>query len=161
MIKHIKKWWYWQKYNRNNFFYKILVLFRIVGSPIFFDQEAFHDAFMKGLDSFKGDAEQKMKESEKKRMTNEEAIVILDCERPYGNSGCGATEEEIEEALNMAIKALGKESCDDCISRAEAVKAMAELEQDDIKTYGCSIPEGFDGKRAIRALCALKSVKPK
>lgn len=39
-------------------------------------------------------------------MTNEEAIFILECCRPYGNRWCGATDEEIEEALNMAIEAL-------------------------------------------------------
>lgn len=39
-------------------------------------------------------------------MTREEAIIILDCERPYGNCGCGASIEEIEDALNMAIEAL-------------------------------------------------------
>ena len=42
-------------------------------------------------------------------MTREEAIIILDCERPYGNCGCGASDEEIEDALNMAIKALEQE----------------------------------------------------
>ena len=45
-------------------------------------------------------------------MTREEAITILDCERPYGSCGCGATDEEIEEALDMAIKALEQEPCD-------------------------------------------------
>ncbi len=39
-------------------------------------------------------------------MTRGDAITILDCERPYGSCGCGATDEEIEEALDMAIKAL-------------------------------------------------------
>ena len=33
-------------------------------------------------------------------MTREEAVIILDCERPYGNCGCGASDEEIEDALN-------------------------------------------------------------
>lgn len=42
-------------------------------------------------------------------MTREEAIIILDCERPYGNCGCGASDEEIEKALNMAIQALEQE----------------------------------------------------
>ena len=51
-------------------------------------------------------------------MTREEAITILDCERPYGSCGCGATDEEIEEALDMAIKALEQEPILDKI-RAE------------------------------------------
>ena len=42
-------------------------------------------------------------------MTREEAIIILDCKRPYENCGCGASIEEIEDALNMAIKALEQE----------------------------------------------------
>ncbi len=64
-------------------------------------------------------------------------------------------------SLDMAIEALEEKSCDDCISRADAVKTMAELEQEDIKAYGCSVPEGFDGLRAINAICALKSVQPR
>lgn len=43
-------------------------------------------------------------------MTRKDAIMILDCERPYGSCGCGASDEEIEEALNMAIKCLEQES---------------------------------------------------
>lgn len=39
-------------------------------------------------------------------MTREEAITIIDCERPYASGGCGANDEEIEEAFNMAINAL-------------------------------------------------------
>ena len=54
-------------------------------------------------------------------MTREEAIIILDCERPYGNCGCGASIEEIEDALNMAIKALEQEPVLD--------KIRAEIEQ--------------------------------
>ena len=62
-------------------------------------------------------------------MTREEAITILDCERPYGNCGCGATDEEIEEALDMAIKALEHPEqnvvavvpCGDAISRQAAI----------------------------------------
>lgn len=35
MIKHVKRWWFWQKHNGNGFFYKILVLFGIMHSPTF------------------------------------------------------------------------------------------------------------------------------
>lgn len=42
-------------------------------------------------------------------MTRGDAITILDCERPYGSCGCGATDKEIEEALDMAIEALEQE----------------------------------------------------
>jgi hypothetical protein len=56
---------------------------------------------------------------------------------------------------------LEQESCEDCISRQQAIDKMQELEEEDIEAYGCSIPEGFDGKRAIEALKALSSVHPK
>lgn len=52
---------------------------------------------------------------------------------------------------NYSIKAENK----DCISRQAAINKMQELEDEDIKAYGCSIPEGFDGQRAIRALKSL------
>lgn len=88
-------------------------------------------------------------------MTREEAIDAL-----YRTDILGAY-SETHEAVNMAIKALKQESCEDCISRQQAIDKMQELEDEDIKAYGCSIPEGFDGKRAIEALKALPSVQPK
>ena len=42
------------------------------------------------------------------------------------------------------------------ISFDEAIKAMDELENEDIEAYGCKIPEGFDGERARLALCLIK-----
>lgn len=69
--------------------------------------------------------------------------------------------EKDMEAFDMAIKALSAEPCEDTISRAKAIKAMDDMEQEDIERYGCSIPEGFDGKRAIEALQKLPSVMPK
>ena len=49
----------------------------------------------------------------------------------------------------------------DCISRQQAIEKMQELENEDIEMYGCSIPEGFDGKRAIEALNTLPSIQQK
>ena len=50
----------------------------------------------------------------------------------------------------------------DYISRQQAINKMQELEDEDIKAYGCEIPEGFDGKRAIESLKALSpSIQPK
>lgn len=40
----------------------------------------------------------------------------------------------------------------------EAIKAMDELENEDIEAYGCKIPEGFDGERARSALCLIKPI---
>lgn len=50
---------------------------------------------------------------------------------------------------------------EDCIRRQQAIDKMQELEDEDIKAYGCEIPEGFDGKRAIEALNTLPSIQPK
>ena len=52
------------------------------------------------------------------------------------------------------------EPCENCICRQQAIDKMQELEEEDIEAYGCSIPEGFDGKRAIEALKTLPSVQP-
>ena len=66
-------------------------------------------------------------------MTREEAIIILDCERPYGNCGCGASIEEIEDALNMAIKALKQEPVLD--------KIRAEIQK--LRNCSCSCSDGI------------------
>lgn len=49
----------------------------------------------------------------------------------------------------------------DYISRQQAIDKMQELEDEDIELFGYSIPEGFDGKRAIVALKTLPSVQPR
>lgn len=71
----------------------------------------------------------------------------------------------IDKALEIIDKHIsGSEkpnNCEDAISRAEAIKAMESLEKSDIEAYGCPIPEGFDGKRAIEALRKLPPVTPK
>lgn len=45
------------------------------------------------------------------------------------------------------------------ISRDSAIRAMDELEEEDINSYGCKIPEGFDGERARLAICLLPTVE--
>ena len=49
---------------------------------------------------------------------------------------------------------------DDLISRAAAIDAMMKLQNEDIEAYGASIPEGFDGDRAVAALKELPSAQP-
>lgn len=49
---------------------------------------------------------------------------------------------------------------DDIIYRQMAIKAMQKLEAEDIDMYGVSIPEGFDGERAVKALRELPSAEP-
>lgn len=46
-------------------------------------------------------------------MTNEEALSILHCPDAYG----GIYGEKYGEALSMAMEALKREPCDDCVSR--------------------------------------------
>ena len=102
-------------------------------------------------------------------MIREEAITKIKRKACFGGHNnkhlCQWADEgfgKCEECENyMAIKALEQELCDDAISRKAAIDKMQDLEDEDIKTYGCSIPEGFDGKRAIEALKALSSIQPK
>ena len=44
------------------------------------------------------------------------------------------------------------------ISLDDAIKAMLKEQQEDIKAYGCAIPEGFDGNRAVRVLMQLSPI---
>ena len=46
------------------------------------------------------------------------------------------------------------------IERQAAIEAMLQLERDDEESYGASIPEGFDGARAVEALGKLPVVEP-
>ena len=46
------------------------------------------------------------------------------------------------------------------IEKDAAVEAMLQLERDDEESYGASIPEGFDGARAVEALDKLPVVEP-
>ena len=55
---------------------------------------------------------------------------------------------------------LVKDLVNDTISRAAAIDAMMKLQAEDIEAYGASIPEGFDGDRAVTAIKALPSAQP-
>ena len=45
------------------------------------------------------------------------------------------------------------------ISLDDAIKALLKEQQDDIEAYGgCTIPEGFDGDRAVRVLMQLSPI---
>lgn len=46
------------------------------------------------------------------------------------------------------------------IKKNDATEAMLQLERDDKEAYGASIPEGFDGARAVEALNKLPVVEP-
>jgi hypothetical protein len=94
---------------------------------------------------------------EAKKMTREEARNLLKNSKPEGSNAYSLM---LNDALDMAIKALEQEPCEDAISRQAAIDAMIKIEQDDIEQYGCSIPEGFDSDPAVEALENLPSVKP-
>ena len=64
-------------------------------------------------------------------MTNEEALSILHCPDTVG----GLYSEKYGEALGMAMEALKREPCEDCISRQAAIEAMKELIISDIEEY--------------------------
>lgn len=67
----------------------------------------------------------------------------------------GFTREEYEEFLDMAIKALEQQLCEDCISREEAVEVIAGTDE----TNGNE--PVFSGKQIIKMLKDLPSVTPK
>lgn len=49
---------------------------------------------------------------------------------------------------------------DRLISLNAAIDAMMKIQTEDIEAYGASIPEGFDGDRAVTAIKALPSAQP-
>ncbi len=83
-------------------------------------------------------------------------IPIEVYERARNGSEGGKDEWSAMRAIARGFRDI--ETCDEAISRSEAIKAMDELEQEDAETYGCQIPEGFDAERAKQALRALPPV---
>lgn len=63
-------------------------------------------------------------------MTREEAIAILESEKPCNNKTLKYSDDVLILALDMAIKALEQESCEDVISR-QAVYEMLDSMLDD------------------------------
>lgn len=118
-------------------------------------------------------------------MTSEEFDEILEqtnaviCNREWYERAIKALKQELRDCKTCINSDKGKcagteechecmweskyeqEPCEGCISRLAAIDKMQELENEDIKIYGCSIPEVFDGQRAIEALKALPSIQPK
>ena len=63
-------------------------------------------------------------------MTREEAIKILKRDNPNNitiRDGYEKLFDDRKEAFGMAIKALEQEPCDDCVSRADAIKKVSEI----------------------------------
>ena len=99
-------------------------------------------------------------------ITRKEVINILD------NPGTRLTnteytEDELCTAHMFIVDSLKSDEADihvcsrESIFLDDAIKAMDDLEREDYETYGCSIPEGFDGERAKEALKKLPSIQPK
>ena len=85
-------------------------------------------------------------------MTNEEAIEILNgiAPMPRRCDGKSTTHLLVLEALEMAIKALEQEPCEDCISREALMKLFKEY-QPSLAVRVCEFGD---------ALEELPSVKP-
>ena len=85
-------------------------------------------------------------------MTNEEAIEILNgiAPMPRRCDGKSTTHLLVMEALEMAIKALEQEPCEDCISREALMKLFKEY-QPSLAVRVCEFGD---------ALEELPSVKP-
>ena len=60
-------------------------------------------------------------------MTKEDAIEILKCAMPYSNMGCGASDEEIEEAMMLGIQALEQQTCDDTVNRQVMIDMIKDV----------------------------------
>lgn len=86
-------------------------------------------------------------------MTREEAINMLTLfkENPTLVNDIDTVEEAtwLEEALDMAIKTIEQQPCEDCISREEALEEACEF-----------VEIGYNGKGIFRRLKELPSVTP-
>ena len=78
-------------------------------------------------------------------MTREEAIETLKNHKPNDISNA----IKVGEAIYMAIEALSAETCEDCISRAEALKNLALTNSKD------------DVYRMINSLSSVQPIRPK
>ena len=60
-------------------------------------------------------------------MTKEDAIKILKCAMPYSNMGCGASDDEIEEAMTLAIQALEQQTCNDVANKQTVIDMIKDV----------------------------------
>ena len=88
-------------------------------------------------------------------MTNDEALSILHCPDTVG----GLYSEKYGEALGMAMEALEKETCEDCISRQMAIEAMGEQPLNWTNSLR-EIAEEMMRQDHVKALKELPSVTP-
>lgn len=101
-----------------------------------------------------------------KRQDAIDALEKIDCSDGVGISAlkCDAVDDALKaiEALPPAQPVIRTQmSSANCISRQAAIDAMLALQAEDDKTYGCRIPESFNGDRAAEALKTLPSAQPK
>ena len=88
-------------------------------------------------------------------MTREEAIEELEIlrENYWDDDGYGHETKQYDDtmlALDIAIKALEQEPCEDCISRKTAKE----------KAWGLCLETGYDNERVVEMLDDLPSVRP-
>ena len=86
-------------------------------------------------------------------MTKEEAKLILDNARPQTKEIDRQfyDDEDLNNALNMAIKALEQQS-DDCVSRAAVFETIDDCNSDGLKGIFCSYDDGERFKEYIKKL---------
>jgi len=86
-------------------------------------------------------------------MTNEEASFIL------ANIDRRVCDDELSDALDMAIKALEAQPCEDCISRQEAINSLGECPM--VWTDSdAEITAERDWKYTVKMLKSLPTVTP-
>lgn len=100
-------------------------------------------------------------------MTNEEAINMLHGIRADNLNLDDAYTKDKYEALGMAIKALEQEPCEDCISRAELLKAVdtwdkfgCDADTKLVPIKDCYVPYiHYDD--VVKAIKGMPSIQPK
>ena len=71
---------------------------------------------------------------------------------------CENTYEKYVMEHQKTLDRLYKET-PDLISRQDAINAMMQLQKEDEELFGVSIPEGFDGDKAVEVLEALPTAQ--
>lgn len=100
-------------------------------------------------------------------MTNEEAIKILTLtkrlEDTLGNFDGGVKNSDLSKSLAMAIKALGHQPCDDCISRQQAIEALDEIRHAlwEIDIPSPTVPEYVEPHEQVQSVWKLLDKKQK
>ena len=89
-------------------------------------------------------------------MTNNETIQDLKYLIQYDDYG-----SLHKEAIELAIKALERESCEDAISKQAALEAIEDDASNGVYSYFCSYEDAQKFKDRIKALPPVTPIRPK